>query len=358
MANIVQYGFQNLTDRFARRVTEVGVDVVFTAITQTVEEYNRQVNFLLSDLTQRTTLHKRLFRTMGVARLQPADENTRALPVKTGAAYTVGWPIQRAAIAWGQGWEAGLRLTVEEANENTQLMIAADAAWMRDQIFAAIFNATAYTFTDEQWGATPVLPIANNDAQTYYITGGAVAPVQANHFFAQLNPIGAGADDPFTAAYAQLKKFPENSGEVYALVPTDQMATIGALDNFLPINDQNIRPGNAATVLARDPGIRTPGILRGYLEDDRVWIYEWLNMPAGYIIVRAQGSPPPLAMREDDLAELQGFRQVGTRVDWPWTELQYRRKVGFGGLNRTAAYIIRIGNATYAPPTGYVLPVA
>lgn len=357
MANIVTYGFQNLADRFGRRVTEVGVDVVFGAITTTVEEYNRQVNFLLSDLTERTVLHKRLFRTMGVARLQPAAENTRAVPVKTGAAYTVGWPLQRAQIAWGEGWEASLRMTVEEANENTRQMIGADAAWMRSEIFGAIFNNTAWTFTDEQFGATPVVPIANGDTQTYYIVGGAVDPITADHFFAQAAAIDDGADNPFTLAYSSLKRFPENTGEVYALVPTNLISSVKALDNFLPVNDTNVVLGNAATRLANNPGIVTPGVLVGYLEDDRVWIYEWLNMPSNYIIVRAQGSPPPLAMREDDLPELQGFRQVATRVDWPWTELQYRRKVGFGGLNRTAAYIIRIGNASYAPPTNYALPI-
>lgn len=358
MVNIVTYGFQTLQDRFGRRVTEVGVDVVFGAITTTVEEYNRQVNFLLGDLTERTQLHKRLFRTMGVARLQPADADTRALPVKTGAAYTVGWPITRGRIAWGQGWEASLRLTVEEANENTRLMIAADAAWMRDQIFAGIFNDTAYTFTDEQWGATPVLPIANGDAQTYYITGGAVDPITATHFHAQLAAIADGATNPFTLGASTLRQYPENTGEVYALVPTNLVASIQGLTNFRGLNDINIIPGNADARLARDPGIVTPGRLIGYLEDDMVWIYQWLNMPSGYIIMRAQGSPAPLAMREDDIAELQGFRQIGTRADFPWDELHYQRKVGFGALNRTAAYIIRIGSDTYAPPAGYALPVA
>lgn len=356
MVNQVQYGFVSLQDAFARRVTEVGVEQVFTAIAETVDEYNRQINILFGDLAERTVLHKRLYRTMGAARLQPADENTRALPIKTGAQYTVGWPLRRGAIAWGQGYEAGLRMTVEEANENTRLMMIADAAWMRDHLLAAIFDNAGYTFTDELYGSTPVLPLANGDSQTYYIVGGATDPVQATHFIGQAAAIDD-SHNPFPAGAAQLRKFPDNTGDIYALVPSDQITAVEGLATFIPIADTNLRAGSAATVLVRDPGITTPGILRGYLEDSRVFIYEWINMPSGYIVMRATGSPPPLAMREDDLAELQGFRQVATRVDFPWTELQYRRKVGFGALNRTAAYVIRIGNGTYAPPTNYALPM-
>lgn len=357
MANQVQYGFVSLQDAFSRRVIEVGVDQVFTAIQQTVEAYNEQLNALLSDLAERTILHKRLYRTMSAARLQPIDENGRALPIKTGAQYTVGWPLRRAAVAWGQGYEAGLRMTIEQANEQTRLMILADTAWMRDELLGGLFNATSYTFTDELYGAVTVLPLANGDAQTYYVQGGATDPVTANHFIGQ----AAAIDDthnPFTLAYSTLKQYPENTGNVYALVPSNLLAAVEALSTFLPLPDANIRQGSGQTVLQSDPGINTPGVLRGYLEGDRVFIYEWVGMPSNYIVMRAQGSPPPLAMREDDIAELQGFRQVNNDMDdFPWGELQYRRKVGFGALNRTSAYVIRIGNGTYAPPTNYALPM-
>lgn len=356
MANQIQYGFVSLQDVFARRVIEVGVDQVFTAIQLTVDAYNQQLNILLSDLSERTILHKRLYRTMSAARLQPIDENGRALPIKTGDSYTVGWPIRRAAVAWGQGYEAGLRMTVEEANEQTRQMLLADTVWMRDQVLGALLNDSSYTFVDELYGNVSVLPIANGDAQTYFVMGGATDPVTADHFAAQ----AAAIDDthnPFPTAWSTLRQYADNTGPIYALVPSNLIPTVEALSTFLPLPDPNIRPGSAQTVMLVDPGITTPGILRGYLEE-RIFVYEWVGMPSNYIILRAQGSPPPLAMREDDLPELQGFRQVSNDFeDFPWGELQYRRKVGFGALNRTGAYVIRVGNGSYAPPTIFALPM-
>lgn len=355
MANQVQYGFVSLQDAFSRRVIEVGVDQVYTAIQLTVDAYNQQLNILLSDLCERTTLHKRLYRTMSAARLQPIDENGRALPIKTGASYTVGWPLRRAAAAWGQGYEAGLRMTVEEANEQTRLMLLADTVWMRDHVLGALLDNASWTFTDELFGDVTILPIANGDAQKYFILGGATDPVTAQHFVAQ----SAAIDDthnPFPTAWSTLRQYADNTGPIYALVPSNLIASIEALSTFLPLPDPNIRPGSAQTILLVDPGITTPGILRGYLEE-RIFIYEWVGMPSNYIILRAQGSPPPLAMREDDIPELQGFRQVSNDADdFPWAELQYRRKAGFGALNRTAAYVIQIGSGSYAVPTGYGHP--
>lgn len=356
MANQVMYGFISLQNVYSRRVLDVGVNEVFTAIALTVEEHNRILQELMGGLVQRTTDFQTIYRTMGSARLQPIDENGRALPIQTGAAYTVGWPIQRAAVAWGQGYEAGLRMTVQQANEQTRLMIDADSAWMRDHILAALFNNVSYTFVDELRGNITVMPIANGDAQTYYVDGGALSPTTAQHFLAQAAAIADGADNPFGTIYDLLKQYPENTGDVFVLAPTNLMPSIEALSSFLPVVDPNVRVGANANVLVGGPGITTPGILRGYVEE-RVWVFEWKGMPSNYMIAMATGSNPPLAMREDDLTELQGFHLVDDEYKFPWRELQYRRKVGFGALNRTSAVVMRIGNGTYAVPTNYSLPM-
>lgn len=354
MANQIQYGFINLRDVFGRRVLEVGVDEVFTAIQETVDIHVRQTNFLFGELVERTTLVQRQFRTMGSASLQPIDENGRALPMKTGAVYTVGYPIQWAATRWGQGYVAGLKMTVEHANEQTRLMLIADANWMRYHIFAALFNNVTYTFNDDLFGDVDVLPIANGDAQTYYTLGGGVMPTTANHLIGQAAAID-NTNNPYQTGYDLLKSYPENAGQVFALVPTNLLAATKALADFLPVADPNVQLGSAADRLVGDPGIVTPGRLIGYTSG--VFIYEWQQMPSNYIIMRATGSPAPLAMREDELDVLQGFRQVSRKVDFPWEDLDYRRLAGFGALNRTAAVVFRIGNATYAPPTGYALPM-
>jgi hypothetical protein len=76
-------------------------------------------------------------------------------------------------------------------------------------------------------------------------------------------------------------------------------------------------------------------------------------VPDDYMIALPVEGERPLAMREEPEPELQGFKYVATREDYPFEEYQYRREAGFGAWNRTAAVVYRIGDAAYAIPTGY-----
>ena len=58
MANQLLYGFIQLKDLAARRVTEVGVQVVNAAIDQAVAEHNRQIQAILDLFATRTTEFK------------------------------------------------------------------------------------------------------------------------------------------------------------------------------------------------------------------------------------------------------------------------------------------------------------
>jgi hypothetical protein len=63
-------------------------------------------------------------------------------------------------------------------------------------------------------------------------------------------------------------------------------------------------------------------------------------------------------MREEPEAGLQGFKRVAQRNDHPFYEDQYLRIAGFGAYNRIAAVVYRIGNASYAIPSGFTSPMA
>lgn len=349
------YGFLNLEDVFGVRVQEAGVDEVFTAIEESIRIHNEQFNFLYGTLILPTTDWQIKYRSLGFGMLQPMDQTSRALPVKAGAQYSVGFPFQRAGDAWGNDWEAGIKMTVRQANDFTQRMIQDDQNWLRFHILGSIFNETNYTFDDPEHGDLPVKALANGDTQEYYVLGGSTDPVTADHFIAQAAGI-ADATNPFPAGYDQLKSFPDNSGEVFALVATANVTAIKGLATFHPVADPNLQRGIANDVLVGDPGIVTPGKLIGYVEPG-VWIFQWAQIPTNYIVMQATGSPPPVAMRQDPVPELQGLVLASRQVDFPWEELQYRRHAGFGILNRTAAYVIRVGNAVYAPPTNYTLPM-
>lgn len=355
MANQVAYGFHNLQNVFDRRVSTVGVATIATAIQQSVDEHNRQMNALIALFAQRTTDFQIQYRTPALARLQPSDEQGRARPIRPGGQYTVAFPLQRGLAAWGSTYEANVKMTVEEANEATNTLLMADARWMRDHILAALFDNAGFTFTDDEHGALAVKGLANSDSVTYQILAGADSQATDTHYLAQANAIGD-ADNPFDNIYAELMEHPDNGGEVVALIPTNLRAATEALTLFNEIEDPALRPSANRDVLIGTLGVETPGVLFGRV--NQVWCVEWRSAPSSYILALCTEGERALAMREHPEAELQGFKKDADRNDYPYLEGQWARRAGFGAKNRVGALVYRVGNGSYAVPTGYTTPLA
>ncbi len=356
MANQIAWGFANLTDVFARRVTQVGVDVVTAAIEASVAEHNRQMDALLRLFARRTTKYKTRYRTPATARLQPMDNAGRARPIRGGSKYDVAFPLQAGGAAWGQDYVTSVKMTVEEANDFTVALLSADMRWMRDHILAALYANASWTFNDENddIGSLTIKGLANADTDTYFVPTGADGMITDQHYLAQAAAIADGTN-PFPTIYTELKEHPENSGEVLALVPTNLRASTEALSLFRPVTDPNVRPGANTAILVGDLGIAVPGEIYGYCE--KVWLAEWRSLPDNYIIAVTANGEPPLGLREDEETELQGFKLVANRDDYPWYERQYLRRAGFAGWNRVGAVVQRVGNGVYAVPTNYSSPM-
>ena len=355
MPNQVTYGFVNLKDVFSQRIEEVGVQVVNTAIDETLAEHNRQLADLTSLFVDTTTEYKVRYRTPGAASLQPMDENGRARPIKAAGYYDIAFPLQMGGIAWGTNYIASVKMTVQEANNIMSTLLVADRRWMRDRIMAALLTNVNYTFPDPEHGDLTVKPLANGDADTYLIQAGTDAGTTDTHFLAQAGAI-ADASDPFPSIYSELTEHPENSGDVVAFVPTSNKAATEALSGFYPIADSNLRMGAAATVVNGTLNVRMPGEVFGYHEAG-VWLAEWKGLPANYLVATMTEGPRPVAMRQEPEARLQGFNRVAQRDDYPFFESQYLRIAGFGIQNRVGALVYRVGNGAYAIPTNYQAPL-
>lgn len=361
MANQVMYGFENLTSLFDRRVEEVGVDTVYDAIQRSIAEHNRQMDALAGLFVERTTEFKRRYRTPSVSRLQPLDENGRARPVQPAGAYDVAWPIQSAGAASGFNRISRVKMTVQDANEITAMMLGADFRWMRDHILAALFyddgaDDIGWTYNDpnDDIGSLNILGLAAGGPQKYNILAGADSGATDDHLLAQANSI-ADAYNPFPLIYQELMEHPDNGGEVVALVPTNLKSSIEGLATFYPLRDPNLRVGVGETELVGNLGVPVPGEVIGYV--DKVWIVEWRSMVNDYIIAVPTQGPRPLRMREHPEPELQGFRLVAERDDHPFLESQWERHAGFGAWNRVGAVVMRVGNGSYAVPSGYGSPM-
>jgi len=357
MANQVLYGFHNLQDMLAARVTGTNFEAVNDAVTNALAEHNRQNDTLMSLFVDKTQKYTERYAQMGAASLQPMDDSGRALPIKPSGFYDLAYPIQQGKAAWGSDYVTKVKMTVGDVERATALLVGADIRWMRDRVLAALFAAATWTFPDKLYGNLTIQPLAlASDGVTYGLGTGSDTASTDTHQLAQANAIGAGADNPFPIIFTELMEHPENSGDVIVFISSSLKATTTALSTFHPKADSNIQVGSGSSVLIGDLGVDTPGVLLGY-EDSGCWIVEWKSLPAGYMVAVTTGGSRPIAMREDPEPELQGFNREADRDDDPFYESQWLRRAGFGARNRIGAVVYRVGNGTYAVPSGYTPPI-
>lgn len=356
MANQVLYGWENLQDMLDARITGTNQEAVNDAVEKSLAEYNRQLDSLTGLFVERTTNYTERYAETGAASLQPLDNNGRALPIKPAGYYDLAYPIQQGGAAWGANYVTKTKMSIGDAQRATALLTSADTRWMRDRILSAILSSATWTYPDPLYGNLTVQPLANGDAVTYGLATGADTVATDTHQLAQANAIGTGADNPFPIIYTELMEHPENSGDVIVFIPTGLKATTTALTTFHPTADANITPGSTTAVVNGTPGVSIPGMLLGY-EEGKVWIVEWRSLPANYMIAVTTGGSKPVGMREDPETELQGFNKVADRDNHPFYESQWLRRAGFGARNRVGAVAYRIGNASYAVPSGYTAPI-
>lgn len=355
MPNTIPYGLHRLSDVRDRLVTEVGVDTVSTRVTQAFNEYNRQADQLLDLFVFRTTEYKTVFRTSARARTQPISEDGRALPIKTGAKYDVGLPINMWGLAWGGNWITLQKMTVEHVNLTVQTLIQADQQRISDEVLISLFQATDYSFDDDEHGTLTVKPIANGDAQTYEIIAGSDASATDSHF--QTNAATTLSNALVEALADDVREHPENGGtdsEVTIWIPTNLRASAVALTGFLGITDSNVALGASANRLVGSDGRSGPGELLGYVPSAKAFIREWKKLPNYNCVAMTNSGNKAIAMREDEVATLRGYKKVAERADHPFYEDQYMRRAGFGAYNRLGAAILQLNNAgAYAVPTGF-----
>lgn len=351
------YGFHRLADIADRRAMEVDVNVINTAIAESLANHNATLDALLALLVRRTTEFKTKYRGAAGGRLQPLDENGRARPRKALAEYEIGLPIYDAGDAWGANWITLQKMTVQDVSDTVDQMEMRDVQWLIDQLLAAVFAEDSYTFADPDHGDLTVKPLANGDTDQYLPAGG-VATTTATHLHAQANDIGDGADNPFPTIRTKLRGFRDTAGQIVSLVSTSLRSDIEGLATFRERNDPNLSvvPDTQSLVATLAAQLPPNAELFGYA--DGVFIAEWPAIPAGFGFAVSTSGERPIAMREDEVAALRGFTQVAERNDYPWYERQYRRRAGFGAWNRVGGVAFKIGAADYDPPTGYAPPIA
>lgn len=355
MPNQVAYGFVDLQHLFSQRVADVGLTPVFDAITRTTAEWNRQVNDVFDEWVFRTDQFQFRYHLPGSGSLQPLDEWGTPTPVREGAYFDVGLPIQGAGTAFGDNRVSRAHMTVEEANRSMLRVQRDDADWLKRHIMATLLTNTSWTYADPLRGNLTVNPLANGDG-TVYPMSGLTALQTDNHYLAQAAGIADGSN-PFPTIRDQLLEHPTNTGTMVAYIPTNLRDSVMALTTFVEVTDGNVRLGNAQDALI---GVVDRGVgdeVLGYIKGSGIWIIEWRTLPDNYIVADARGGEKPIAMREYEPPELKGLFLEAHSQDGNLRETRFIRYCGFGILNRTRLVVMRIGNAAYAIPTGYAAPL-
>ncbi len=356
MPNQLIYGFHQLADVKDERAIEIDREIMISAIDMSQAEHNSMVEAHLGLFAQTDTVHQLKFRGSLMGESQPLDENGRPRPIKGGSEYTCSFPILTSGNAMGSNFITSKKITVEQLSDVIGAMYMGDFKWIRRQILGALFTNTGYNIEDPVYGTLPIVALANGDATKYAFNGTDLTAVD-DHYLAQAAAI-ADATNPFPTIYDELMEHPENAGtDVVCFIPTNQKAATRGLATFYEVADPNLSVGSGVTTLAGTISTTLPASAKliGYCQN--VWIAEWPRLPDNYLLATCVGGTPALKMREDEEAELRGFRPQGVREDFPYRQDIWFRRAGFGGWNRTAAVVCRIGNAAYAIPAGYTAPL-
>jgi hypothetical protein len=229
MANSILYGFWNLKDVLSNRVIEIEEGPLNQAVALSIEQYNREINQMLGLFAMPVEFYQRRFRVASNGRLQAADQNSRPLPTK-GTTYDTAFPLQMGQAAWGTNFVTAAKRTVRDINNDVSNMLIQDRNWLGDHVVAGlVYNASGWTFTDDEHGSLTIKGLANADTVTYSVAGG--APATDNHYLAQAAAI-ADASNPFPTIYSELIEHTENGGtdaEIYTFIAPSLTATATVL---------------------------------------------------------------------------------------------------------------------------------
>lgn len=358
-----QYGFIDLESLYNQRITQVGVVRIFKAVVESAAEYSRVANAIVADWAEPTETAQEEIELPGDGTLQPLDEHGNPLPVQGSGYYQVAYPIQGAGTAWGDDRISRELMTVEEANAATEDANRRDMDWMIRHLLAAVYTNTTWTYKDKVGptgnkglGNITIQPLANGDAVLYNRKGN-TAPAIDNHYLAQAAGI-ADATNPYITIDAELSEHPSNGNRrILCYIPTNLVSDTMALTSFVEVDDPDITAGSGADRVTNVPNVGPGDRVIGKIKGTRCWIIEWSGLADSFIIAKVEGKPFT-KMREYPSPKLKGFFPETANPDGNHKEYRFLRYAGFGVADRVAALVYRIGNASYAIPSGYTAPLA
>jgi hypothetical protein len=353
MPNNVAYGFHQLQDIFSQRANEVNVEVITTAIEASAAAHTQDMEALLETLVQPLVgPPKKRVKVGGSSESQPLSQDGTPLPEREGASYEISVPFWRTGSSIGFNREVREKITIGELNEKMLERQRQDAGWMIRRLLASVYTRSEWTYRDDSddIGTLSIKGLANGDTDSYPDLNGTFAV--DDHYSAQAAAIDD-VNNPLPAMYSELYEHPFNMEPFVLYAHPTEATAISLLGGFTenPTLNPFIQYGDVTLANGVDDylgfGNRVMGVCNQFI------IVESRRIPAGYPLGVALGGARPVFIREEPEANLRGLQMVPFVKDSNHAGFDFYRKAGFAPYNRVGVVVRRIGNATYAPPSGY-----
>lgn len=359
------FGYLGLEQLFEDQSQISDLTPIWAQAEEAIRAYNAEMQKFIAPFAQPTTQAQFRYKLPGGTNYQPLDDKGNPLPVSGFGHYDVGLPLRGAGTAFGDNLVTRAKLTPNEIARRTLEAVRADLDWMRRHMMAALFTNTDYPFSSvltPEESDVIVRPLATVASGIEWLKRDGTMGTD-EHYLAQASSI-SDTNNPFPVIYEELAEHPQNNvsagAPVVAYIPTNLQESVMGLTSFIPTARMYIKEGS-------DTAVAVAGSQYGYFGDflgivgganNSVVVRVWSHLPSNYIFAHAIGAGPILGMRQFPEPELQGVIATMRDVDGNYMEMQFRRFAGFGVLNPIGACVMRIGNASYAIPSGYQAPLA
>jgi hypothetical protein len=363
---VTQFGYLGLEQLYHDESQIQDLQPIWEQALEAIRAYNEALTAFISPFALPTTRAQFRYQLPGTTNYQPLDDKGNPLPVSSMGHFDVGLPLFGAGTAYGDNLVTRAKLTPSAIAHRTLQAVGADLNWIRRHMMAALFAANSYSFTSAltpEDSAITVETLARAATGVEYLKRDGTRATDT-HLLAQASTI-SDTNNPFPSIYEELAEHPSNNvtatQPVVAYIAPNLRASVEGLTSFVPAARMLIREGVDTAVAV--PAAEQYGFFGDFLgvvgsAGNSVVVRMWQHMPNDYIIAHAVGAGPVLGWRQFPEPTLQGVIATMQDVDGNYMTMSFRRFAGFGVLNPIAAVVYRIGNATYAAPTGFVAPLA
>ena len=337
-----------------------GQRAIYDVAAAYVAEQNAALDGMLATFVESTTPDYKLrYKLPGGGYLQRRGGQAQSGAVKATGQWDVAFPLYEYGDQIAGDRVSLAYMTAQDMQRHLDTVITRNVNTVRFELLYALWNNTARTFTDEQWGSLSVQPLANSDSVVYPPVIGSVTEAAENHYLATNYAASAISDTNDPINDIVIPELEEHFGQVTGNSPIvvfchgDQVEKLSSLAALIPVQDRYVRPGQDTDTVSMLPGV--PGRVIGR-HARGAWIVQWDWTPTGYLFGMHLDAPRPLIRRVDapDTGLPTGLAMISEDAETPFKAMHWSHRFGFGVGNRLNGVAVHVAAAAnYTIPTAY-----